>query len=140
VSSSWPDQSRIGVWLRVLVVDDVRDAREMYARYFQFRGAAVTTATNGLEAVQEARYTMPDVILLDLAMPRLTGWEAIRILKSDSATRRIPIAVLSGQLSDDARVEAMGAGADIYLTKPILPEDVFREVVDLLRRCVAAQP
>jgi twitching motility two-component system response regulator PilH len=139
-AASWPDNSRIGVWLRALIVDDMRDAREMYASYFQFRGASVAQASNGLEAVQEARYKTPDVILLDLAMPRVTGWEAIRLLKMDPRTRRIPIAVVSGQLSRAAKAEAMEAGADLYLTKPILPEDVFREVVDLLRRCVASQP
>jgi len=76
----------------VLVVEDYQDAREMYTAYLQFSGFDVAEAGNGLEAVEKAQELLPDIVLMDLALPRMDGWEATRRLKSDARTRHIPIA------------------------------------------------
>ena len=78
----------------VLVVEDYQDAREMYAAYLQFSGYRVAEATNGLEALEQAAELMPDIILMDLALPKMDGWEATRRLKLDEKTRHIPIVAL----------------------------------------------
>jgi CheY-like chemotaxis protein len=82
----------------VLVVEDYQDAREMYAAYLQFSGYRVAEATNGLEALDRARELMPDIILMDLALPKMDGWEATRQLKMDEKTRHIPIVALTDAL------------------------------------------
>jgi CheY-like chemotaxis protein len=120
------DQSR----LSVLVVDDVEDTRELYERYFQFQGARVLTASDGEAALQAAVTERPDVIVLDLAMPGMTGWEVIRHLKANARTRGIPIVVLSGQCARDSALEA---GADSYREKPCLPDELLAEVLRVLR-------
>jgi two-component system, cell cycle response regulator DivK len=117
--------------LVVLVVDDAPDTRYIYSRYFQFHGAQVRTASDGLEALQSVQNHPPDAIVLDLAMPRVTGWDVIRDLKANAATRAIPIVVLSGH---DARDSALEAGAESYVEKPCTPQDLLDEVLRVLRR------
>jgi len=74
----------------VLVVEDYQDAREMYAAYLQFSGYRVAEATNGVEAIEKTLELLPDIILMDLALPKMDGWEATRRLKSDERTKHIP--------------------------------------------------
>jgi CheY-like chemotaxis protein len=69
----------------VLVVEDYQDAREMYAAYLQFSGFDVAEASNGLEAVEKTTELLPDIVLMDLALPRMDGWEATRRLKADGS-------------------------------------------------------
>jgi len=83
----------------VLVVEDYQDAREMYAAYLQFSGYEVAEATNGIEAIEKAQRLMPDIILMDLALPRMDGWEATRRLKSDERTRKIPVVALTSAVA-----------------------------------------
>jgi CheY-like chemotaxis protein len=116
--------------LVVLVVDDVADTREIYKRYFEFRGVRVITAADGIAASQAVAHERPDVIVLDLAMPRMTGWEVISSLKGNRWTRGIPIVVLSGQRAQES---ALALGADSYVEKPCVPEDLLREVLRILR-------
>jgi chemosensory pili system protein ChpA (sensor histidine kinase/response regulator) len=92
--------------ISILVVDDHRDVREMYESYFRFMGTRVFLGRDGIDALQVIHHFQPDVVVLDLAMPRMTGWEVIQRLKGDAQTREIPIVVLSGQ---DAR-ESRGDG------------------------------
>ena len=80
----------------VLVVEDYQDAREMYAAYLQFSGFDVAEAGNGIEAVEMTQTLLPDIVLMDLALPRMDGWEATRRLKNDERTRHIPIVALTG--------------------------------------------
>jgi two-component system, cell cycle response regulator DivK len=119
-----------GKHLSVLIVDDVADTRELYEHYLHFRGIQVTTAADGVAALQAVGLERPDVIVLDLAMPRMTGWDVIRALKSDIRTRGIAIVALSGQ---GARQTALEAGADSYLEKPCLPDQLLAEVLRVLR-------
>ena len=120
----------------VLVVEDYQDAREMYAAYLQFSGYRVAEATNGLEAIEKTHELMPDIILMDLALPKMDGWEATRRLKLDERTRHIPIVALTGHaLAGHAEV-ARQAGCDSFVTKPCLPDALVAEI----QRMLAARP
>ena len=118
-------------------MDDVDDTRELYERFMQFQGARVMTARDGIEALQAVSFDAPDIIVLDLAMPRMTGWETIRNLRANRATRRIPIIAVSGQR---AKEEALEAGADSYLEKPCLPNELLAEILRVLREPARRSP
>ena len=81
---------------RVLLVDDYPDAREMYTEYLEFSGFDVVQAGNGMEALQRAADATPDIILMDLSLPVMDGWEATRRLKADVRTASIPVVALTG--------------------------------------------
>ena len=116
----------------ILVVDDYQDAREMYAEYLQFSGFRVAEARNGNEAVEQAFALKPDLILMDLSLPGMDGWEATRQLKSDERTRHIPVVALTGHALAGASEGAKKAGCDSFVTKPCLPDDLVVEVRRML--------
>ena len=116
----------------ILVVDDYQDAREMYAEYLQFSGFRVAEARNGNEALTQAFDLMPDLILMDLSLPGMDGWEATRQLKADERTRRIPVVALTGHALAGASEGAKKAGCDSFVTKPCLPDDLVVEVKRML--------
>ena len=116
----------------ILVVDDYQDAREMYAEYLQFSGFRVAEARNGNEAVEQAFALKPDLILMDLSLPGMDGWEATRRLKADDATKHIPIVALTGHALAGASEGARKAGCDSFVTKPCLPDDLVVEVRRML--------
>jgi CheY-like chemotaxis protein len=118
---------------RVLLVDDYPDAREMYGEYLEYSGYDVIEAANGIEALQRAVDDKPDIILMDLSLPVMDGWEATRRLKADERTAGIPVVALTGHalagISDGARQ----AGCDSFVTKPCLPEDLVLEIKRVLK-------
>jgi two-component system, cell cycle response regulator DivK len=116
----------------VLVVEDYQDAREMYAAYLQFSGFDVAEAGNGVEAIEKAQALLPDIVLMDLALPRMDGWEATRRLKSDPRTRHIPIVALTGHALAGHAEGAREAGCDAFVTKPCLPDALVAEIKRLL--------
>jgi two-component system, cell cycle response regulator DivK len=116
----------------ILVVDDYQDAREMYAEYLEFSGFRVAEARNGNEAVEQAFALNPDLILMDLSLPGMDGWEATRRLKADDRTRQIPIVALTGHALAGASEGAKRAGCDSFVTKPCLPDDLVVEVRRML--------
>jgi two-component system cell cycle response regulator DivK len=116
----------------VLVVEDYQDAREMYTAYLQFSGYRVAEATNGVEAVQKTLELMPDIILMDLALPKMDGWEATRRLKSDERTKHIPIVALTGHALAGHAEGARQAGCDSFVTKPCLPDALVAEIQRML--------
>ena len=117
---------------RVLLVDDYPDAREMYSEYLEFSGFDVVEAANGLEALQRATETSPDIILMDLSLPVMDGWEATRRLKADSRTANIPVVALTGHALAAIHEGARQAGCDAFVTKPCLPEDLVKEIMKVL--------
>ena len=117
---------------RVLVVDDYPDAREMYAEYLQYSGFDVIEAGNGIEALERAADSAPDIILMDLSLPVMDGWEATRRLKADKATADIPIVALTGHALAGILEGAKKAGCDAFVTKPCLPEDLVKEIRRIL--------
>ena len=112
----------------VLLVDDYPDAREMYSEYLQYSGFDVIEAGNGIEALQQAIEREPDIILMDLSLPVMDGWEATRRLKADRRTARIPVVALTGHALAGISEGARRAGCDAFVTKPCLPEDLVREI------------
>ena len=116
----------------ILVVDDYQDAREMYAEYLQFSGFRVAEARNGNEAVEQAFALLPDLILMDLSLPGMDGWEATRVLKADQRTKHIPVVALTGHALAGASEGAKKAGCDSFVTKPCLPDDLVVEVRRML--------
>ena len=116
----------------VLVVEDYQDAREMYAAYLTFSGYRVAEATNGIEAIEKTVELMPDIILMDLALPRMDGWEATRRLKSNERTRHIPIVALTGHALAGHAEGARQAGCDAFVTKPCLPDALVAEIQRML--------
>jgi two-component system cell cycle response regulator DivK len=116
----------------VLVVEDYQDAREMYAAYLQFSGYRVAEATNGMEAIEKTLELLPDIILMDLALPRMDGWEATRRLKMDERTKHIPIVALTGHALAGHAEGARQAGCDSFVTKPCLPDALVAEIQRML--------
>jgi CheY-like chemotaxis protein len=118
----------------VLLVDDLADHREMYAEFLSFSGLRVAEAGSGETALVQAERLRPEVIVMDLGLPRMDGSETVRRLRSDPRTRSIPVIVLSGRDSREDRDRAADAGCDLYLVKPCLPDDLVRHVRELLGR------
>jgi two-component system cell cycle response regulator DivK len=116
----------------VLVVDDSADARALYGEYLEYCGFRVATASDGQEGIDAAHAQEPDVILMDLAMPRMNGWEAIRRLRADPLTAATPIVAISAHAFGVGPVRARDAGADVCLSKPCLPPQVARVVRAML--------
>jgi len=116
----------------VLVVDDFADNREMYSEYLTFSGYEVIEAKNGIEAVEAAQGRMPDIIIMDLSLPVMDGWEATRRLKADERTRRIPIVALTGHALAGHSKGAKEAGCDSFLAKPCLPDQLVAEIRRML--------
>lgn len=112
----------------VLVVDDVAHGREIFAEYLEFRGFRVATAADGLEAMDKAFELLPDIILMDLSLPQLDGWEATRRLKADERTSSIPIIALTAHALAAAHDRAKEVGCDAVVTKPCIPRDLEAEV------------
>ena len=118
--------------IRILVVDDFHDNREMYAAYLRFSGFIVVEAVTGMEAIEMALATPPNLIVMDLSLPGMDGWEATRRLKSDPNTKHIPIIVVSGHALEGSVQAAKMAGCDAFLRKPCLPQALLAEVKKLL--------
>jgi two-component system, cell cycle response regulator DivK len=118
----------------VLVVDDYDDAREMYAESLLVSGFRVAEAADGAQAVELARTLSPDVILMDLSLPGIDGWEATRRLKQDERTRDIPVIALTAHALASAHEKAREVGCSAVVTKPCLPKELEQEV----RRQLAA--
>ena len=112
----------------ILIVDDTMDTRELYALYFRSTGFTVLTAHDGSSGVSLARDKRPDDIVMDLSMPGLDGIAATRQLKSDDRTRRTPVIILTGYPMRAIQNGALAAGADAFLTKPCLPEELEKHV------------
>jgi two-component system cell cycle response regulator DivK len=112
----------------VLLAEDFEDARELYRDYLEFSGFSVQTAANGREAIDLALSLLPDLILMDASMPVLDGWQATKEIKTNAATKHIPVLALTAHAFDDARQEAKAAGCDGFVTKPCLPDDLVAKV------------
>ncbi len=116
----------------ILVVEDNEPSRDALARRLERRGYRVLLATDGRQAVATARAGRPDLILMDLGLPGIDGWEATRQIKTDPTTVRIPIIVLSAHAMTDDRELALAAGGDDFDTKPIRFPRLMEKIAALL--------
>jgi CheY-like chemotaxis protein len=111
----------------ILIADDTTDSRDLYAEYFETRGFSVVTARDGAGAVEAALEHVPEVIVMDLAIPQIDGIAAIRRIKADARMQPTRVIVLTGYHFAVER-SALEAGADLFLRKPCLPERLERHV------------
>jgi FOG: CheY-like receiver len=112
----------------ILLVEDNEDNRIIYSTVLRHLGYEVVEALDGVEAVAQARNRQPDLILMDISIPELDGWEATRILRADETTKHIPIVALTAHALSDDRERAQAVGFTAYLAKPIEPRAVVAEV------------
>jgi len=118
----------------ILVAEDERDIRELIVFTLQLSGFNVVEVSNGLEAVQKANEIKPDLILLDVRMPKMTGYEACEALKAEEKTQGIPIVFLSAK-GQEAEVSAgLELGAEEYFLKPFAPDDLSKRVNKILTK------
>ena len=104
---------------RILLVEDNEMNRDMLSRRLMRKNYQVTCAVDGVAGVEMAMLELPDLILMDMSLPGMDGWEATRALKSDPRTRDIPVIALTAHAMSTDREKALGAGCDDYDTKPI---------------------
>jgi CheY-like chemotaxis protein len=116
----------------VLIVDDVQDNRTIYVLYLKFSGFRIAEADNGQEALHQAERLLPDVIVMDLSLPVMDGWEATRRLKRDPRTKAIPVIVLTGHALPEHARAAREAGCDLVITKPCLPDQLLGAIRRIL--------
>ena len=112
----------------LLLVEDNEDNRIIYTTVLRHLGYEVFEAQDGVQAVELARTVQPDLILMDISIPRLDGWEATRILRGDPRTQAIPIIALTAHALADDRERASEVGFSAYLAKPIEPRMVVAEI------------
>lgn len=118
----------------ILVVDDYADNREMYSAFLRFHGLEVMEAANGTEALDHAFARTPDLVVMDLSLPGVDGWQATRLLKADPRTKDVPVIAVTGHALAGAPERAAEAGCDGFLTKPCLPENLLDEIHRMLDR------
>ena len=121
----------------VLVVEDEQDVADLLRYNLAKEGYDVVIVGNGADALKRARETKPELILLDIMVPQLNGWEVCRRLKQDAETRGIPIIMVTGRVEEGDKVLGFEMGADDYVTKPFSPREIVARVRAVLRR---AQP
>jgi CheY-like chemotaxis protein len=124
----------------ILIAEDERDIRELINFTLMFAGHTVTTAANGEEAVEKAAEAKPDLIMLDVRMPRMTGYEACRKLKQTDATRDVPVVFLSAKGQDEEVQNGLDVGGVAYILKPFAPDDLTRRVAEILAQAQPAAP
>ena len=119
---------------RILLVEDNEDNRDMLSRRLTRKGYEVTLAVDGGEGVAQALALRPDLILMDMSLPVLDGWEATRRIKADPATRGIPIIALTAHAMSGDREKALAAGCDDYDTKPVELPRLLEKIEALLAK------
>lgn len=117
---------------RILIAEDEPDIRELVAFTLRFAGHEVVATSNGEEALQQAGSIIPDLILMDVRMPKMTGYDACRAMKADPSLKDIPIVFLSAKGQDAEIQTGLDAGAEEYLLKPFAPDQLVERVRAIL--------
>jgi two-component system alkaline phosphatase synthesis response regulator PhoP len=119
---------------KILIAEDERDIRDLIAFTLRFAGYEVFAASNGEEAVELAPRVNPDLILMDVRMPRMTGYEACKSLKADPDLKDIPVVFLSAKGQENEIQQGLAAGAEDYLLKPFAPDQLTARVKTILAK------
>jgi DNA-binding response OmpR family regulator len=119
---------------RILIAEDEPDIRELVAFVLRFAGHEVTTTPNGEDALHQASLIIPDIIIMDVRMPRMTGYEACRAMKADNSLKDIPVVFLSAKGQDSEINTGLEAGAEEYLLKPFSPDQLAERVKAILAK------
>ncbi|MEM8931449.1 MAG: response regulator [Acidobacteriota bacterium] len=123
-----------GAGAHILLVEDNEMSADMLSRRLLRRGYAVTIARNGREGLARAQDGLPDLVLMDLSLPEIDGWEVTRLLKADPRTAVIPVIALTAHAMAEDREKALDAGCDDYDTKPVELKRLLRKMEALLSR------
>lgn len=118
----------------ILIVDDEEDVLDLLQLVFETSGFVVRRASTGKSAVSSAWEQPPDVVLLDVMMPEMDGWQVLRTLKGDERTRNVPVVMLSARAERRDKMIGLQEGAEGYIAKPFSPAEVVREVQSFLER------
>jgi CheY-like chemotaxis protein len=118
----------------ILVAEDERDIRDLITFTLQFAGHQITAVANGADAVSKAKEILPDLIMTDVRMPKMTGYEACKAIKADEATKHIPVVILSAKGQDEEVDQGKDAGADDYILKPFAPDQLQRRIGEILAK------
>ncbi len=119
---------------KILIAEDERDIRDLVAFTLRFAGYEVFTAGNGEDAVEMAPKVNPDLILMDVRMPRMTGYEACRAIKENHDLKDIPVVFLSAKGQESEIQQGLEAGAEEYLLKPFAPDQLTNRVKAILAK------
>ncbi len=125
---------------KVLVVEDEQDVAELIRYNLTKEGYEVRVVANGADAVRQAREFRPDVVLLDVMVPGLNGWEVCRRLKQEAETRAVAVIMVTGRVEEGDRVLGFELGADDYVTKPFSPRELLARIRAVARRGRSAGP
>jgi two-component system alkaline phosphatase synthesis response regulator PhoP len=121
----------------ILVAEDERDIRELIKFTLTFAGHKITEAANGEEAVKLAKEVLPDLILTDVRMPKMTGYEACKAIKMEETTKHIPVVILSAKGQDEEIDQGRESGANDYILKPFDPAKLQSRVAEILEKMAA---
>ena len=119
---------------KILVAEDERDIRDLIAFTLRFAGHEVLAAVNGEELYQLALKEVPELILTDVRMPKMTGYEAFKLIKAEPTLQHIPIVFLSAKGQESEVQTGLSAGAEEYLLKPFAPDQLTKKVAEILGR------
>lgn len=119
---------------KILIAEDEPDIRELVAFMLRFAGYEVVAAANGEDAVQTAAREVPDLILMDVRMPRMTGYDACRLMKANPDLQDVPVVFLSAKGQETEIQSGLAAGAEEYLLKPFSPAELTNRVKGILMR------
>jgi len=117
---------------RILIVEDFADSRDMYIEFLEAQGFEVVGAEDGLAALKSIEKVRPDIVVLDVALPKLDGLSVLRRLRADPRYAKLPVLTLSASLGADYQKMAMEAGATVALEKPCLPDELLEAVRKVL--------
>ena len=120
--------------IKILIIEDEQDVIDLLTLNLRKAGFAPSTASDGAAGLRQAREESPDLIILDLMLPKMPGLEICRVLKTDRATRHIPIIMLTAKAEEIDRIIGLEFGADDYVTKPFSPRELVLRVNAILRR------
>jgi len=119
---------------KILIAEDERDIRDLITFTLTFGGYQVVAAANGEEALEKARVENPDLILMDVRMPKMTGYEACQEMKKDDRIKHIPVVFLSAKGQDSEVATGLDVGAVEYILKPFSPDQLTARVKELLQK------
>jgi DNA-binding response OmpR family regulator len=119
---------------RILIAEDEPDIRELVAFTLRFAGHEVTATSNGEEALHQASQIIPDIIIMDVRMPRMTGYDACRAMKADVKLKDIPVVFLSAKGQDSEIQTGLDVGAEEYLLKPFAPDQLSERIKAILAK------
>lgn len=119
---------------KILIAEDERDIRDLITFTLRFAGHEVIPTSNGEEALQRSKVELPDLVLMDVRMPRMTGYEACEKLKADATTQDIPVVFLSAKGQESEVNAGLAAGAEEYILKPFSPDQLTERIASILEK------